>query len=291
MKNIYLIFVFSILLVVSMGGCKDSHNPVNPDKRDTTNTPKDPCKGYKPLPKGTITLHEYANNGFFESSRPVTTIEMGGGAIFRVSRKYDKYFWSIGTDSRVFTSDTVYLKFWSGRGEPSIEGIKRVRLIGIDTLAVRCNPNDDGRDTMNFEFTILPHATSPWLGNYSMTSSEFPGQAFQSSIDVYYEFADEYNYAWMLKNFLGCPQDYHRYLGTNFPVFFTQSTTTDLAFHNTYDTFDADSNAGCFRVRGTMNLSPDGTTITGKYWYFDPYTDDKLPLHNKVYTLTGKRIP
>lgn len=146
-----------------MAGCKEEppcNDPTNPDCANY-----DPCYGKE---AANASFHHFCDltTGYGLYHFKTDTIEMEDAnarvrVFFKVDDKnVDSCWWSVGTDSRVFTEKEFSLTF------RLVDGPIRTRLIVDKSSALDCNPSKPVRDTFYRDLTLMPLGSSNIYGTY-----------------------------------------------------------------------------------------------------------------------------
>ena len=141
-----LLCVFSLcltLLGLTLFSCKRDDKPV------------DPCRDAK-LFEADFTIKEHVGDSLVETdvvlAYNLVTIE--------AKEDYDSYEWSIGGDTRTYTSKSVTLRYLDDAVGP----------IDVSLVAKKkpseCLPTDPGIDVVRKRFTVLPWGQAPIIGRY-----------------------------------------------------------------------------------------------------------------------------
>ena len=167
MKQITLLCVSIVLLF--MVSCKKK-------------TPIDPCANYdNKIPYAAISCQ--VNVDFLVEVDTILTFEGAGNPVlFKTTKPYNSYKWTIGNDDRTWTTPTVYLTFMGEGG-----GNTPITMIGKRTPDP-CNPNDKGIDTLRTKLYVKRwnafYPTEPYMfeGVWSGYLTKEPNRKFDITI-------------------------------------------------------------------------------------------------------------
>lgn len=171
MRNLFFVFLLGII-GIGVSGCDE-------DCTDETNID---CPNYDPCWRETPVSAEFTimqGLGYNEQRRyfPGDTFETGFVRL-QALQKLDSYEWHIGSDNRVFSGQTVELNY-----SPNTGWIN-VMLIGKKKHRTGCLPDDDGIDTIQKSFYLVPFDTSLVKGIYRGVSLSQPLDTFEFEFKV-----------------------------------------------------------------------------------------------------------
>lgn len=190
MKNIYLTFLFSALLVLSMGSCKDSPNPVDPNDPNNPanpNSPLNPNNPNNPCYPATaeFTMREYGINFGDKFAISDTTINNTRIA-FTAVQDCESYEWKVGTDTRTWKTKTFSLNFGDFKEFPQRIPIRLIVRKKLDSTCKHLLGNKTV-DTLVKYLTVVSPEKSPLIGEFLGANTDSPQDTFRVTIKYVYE--------------------------------------------------------------------------------------------------------
>ena len=131
------------------GGCQKCKKEVKPD----------PCLGVK---KANFKIYETVKDSLFETDKAI----IYNFVTFEAYGDYDSYTWTIGDDTRTWTTKKVVLRF------TVVTDVINIKLVATRKPRPDCIANDDGVDTIVKPFQVVSYDKSLLLGKFQGYSKE-----------------------------------------------------------------------------------------------------------------------
>lgn len=170
--KLFVILFFLGVGLIGISGCRE-------DCTDETNIDcpnYDPCYWERPTSADfTITQGVGYNEqrSYFSSDTFMT-----GFITLQALGNLDGYEWHIGSDNRIFEGKTVELDY------SPYTGWVDVMLIGKNIIKEGCLPDDNGIDTVQKSFYLVPYNTTLLTGKYKGVSLSHPSDTFEFDFDL-----------------------------------------------------------------------------------------------------------
>lgn len=171
MKNIFFVLLLGVGLISIYScdeDCDDVNNPMCPNY--------DPCY-WERATNADFTITQGV--GYNEQRRYFSSDTFMTGFIrLQAVENLDSYEWHIGSDNRIFEGKTVELDY------SPYTGWVDVMLIGKNAIKEGCLPGDDGVDTVQKSFYLVPYNTTLLTGKYKGVSLSQPLDTFEFDFDL-----------------------------------------------------------------------------------------------------------
>lgn len=210
MKNSFFIFLFGIILISTIGCKEDCTDETN------INCPNyDPCWREVPVSAEFSIMQGLAYNEhrrYFKGDTFTT-----GFVRLQAVQKLDSYEWHIGSDNRVFSGQTVELDYGLNTGWVD------VTLVGKKNHRTGCLLDDDGIDTIQKSFYLVPRDSLLLKGKYRGVSLSQPLDTFE--FDFMYDYSTN-PFSIGINQF---PKECIRPYGLDCPIGYRQFLMIDLS--------------------------------------------------------------
>ena len=269
-KNLNIVLICVLLLF--LGNCQKCKKDPAPD----------PCLGVK---KANFKIYETVKDSLFETDKAI----IYNFVTFEADGDYDSYTWTIGDDTRTWTTKKVVLRF------TVVTDVINIKLVATRKPRPDCIPNDTGTDTIIKPFQIVEHSQSLVLGKFKGYSREglqaanapLVGNPLDTFTVRIYNYVDKpffFNrpYVFYVDNF---KKGSYVTDGSNNPVLANDYTGYRAILNEDGNFFV--NNEWYMWLKGwhVVNKANDSITIKGYYYGFS-----ENPKKNKNIEFKGKRL-